>query len=304
MSTPCHEARATGQDRLNDNRLLILGAQVLFGFQFNAAFQEMFDSLTLLARLFICAALMLLVVTIGLLIMPSMQHRIVERGQDTSRILKLATDCAGWALLPLAIALALDFFIALNRIGGPQVGASVAIAFLGLTIFCWFALEFWLGAGRKDMPKTQVRKVTPLDAQVDQLLTEARLIIPGAQALLGFQLAVTLTRAFEQLPSEAKLAHAAALCCVGLAIILLMAPASLHRISFGGQDDPQFVRIGSWLVLSAPLPLAFGIAFDAYVASVRALQSAAGAATLAVVAIIVLLVFWYGYPIARRLMRT
>ena len=37
---------------------------------------------------------------------------------------------------------------------------------------------------------------TPLDVQVDQLLTEARLIIPGAQALLGFQFAVTLMQAF------------------------------------------------------------------------------------------------------------
>jgi uncharacterized protein DUF6328 len=87
------------------------------------------------------------------------------------------------------------------------------------------------------------------------MLTEARVIIPGAQALLGFQLTVTLTRAFEQLPFESKLAHAAALCCIALSIILLMAPAALHRISFGGEDSADFLRIGS---VSAPLPLALG----------------------------------------------
>jgi hypothetical protein len=144
-------------------------------------------------------------------------------------------------------------------------------------------------------------KPTPLETQIDQLLTEARIIIPGAQALLGFQLTVTLTRAFQELPSEPKLAHAAALCCIGLAVILLMAPASVHRISFGGQDDPDFVKIGSFFVVAAPLPLALGIALDTYVAAGRALQSDVSAVILAVAAALVLLGMWYVYPLWRRL---
>jgi hypothetical protein len=278
---------------LNENRLLIVGAQVLFGFQFNVAFQEMFDSLAALPRSLACAGLMLLIVMLGLLITPSLEHRIVERGHDSGRVLKIATRCAGWAMLPLAIALAFDFFITLGWIGGTAIGALAAIVFFSLAASCWFGLEFWLGARRQDMPKTQVHKATPLDAQVDQLLTEARVIIPGAQALFGLQLAVTLTRALEQLTPMAKVTHAAALCCVGLAIILLMAPASLHRISFAGQDDPEFVKIGSRFVIAAPLSLAFGIALDAYVAAGRALQSETGATILAAAAIIALLGFWY-----------
>jgi hypothetical protein len=35
---------------LNENRLLLLGTQVLFGFQFNGIFQDQFDQLPLLAR--------------------------------------------------------------------------------------------------------------------------------------------------------------------------------------------------------------------------------------------------------------
>ena len=95
---------------------------------------------------------------------------------------------------------------------------------------------------------------TPLETQIDQLLTEARVIIPGVQAMLGFQLMIPLTRAFAQLPIEAKAAHAVALCCMALAIILLMAPASLHRIAFAGEDDPEFFRIASLFVILAPLP--------------------------------------------------
>jgi hypothetical protein len=141
---------------------------------------------------------------------------------------------------------------------------------------------------------------TPLSVQADQLLTEARLIIPGAQALLGFQLTVTLTRAFSELPTESKLAHAAGLCCLGVAVLFLMAPASLHRIAFNGEDDPRFVKVGSWFVIVAPLPLAFAMALDTYVAAGRAVQSPTTAVLLAAAAIGALLGLWYAYPLWRR----
>ena len=144
-------------------------------------------------------------------------------------------------------------------------------------------------------------KPTPLEIQVDQLLTEARVIIPGVQALLGFQLTVTFTQAFADLETAAKITHAVALCCMGLAVILLMAPASVHRIAFSGQDDAAFVAIGSVFVLAAPFLLALGIALDTYVAAGRALSSDTAALALAAAAIVVLLGFWYAYPLWRRM---
>jgi hypothetical protein len=285
---------------LNDNRLLILGAQVLFGFQFNGIFQELFGDLPYLSRGLECSGLTLLMLTVGLLIAPSMEHRIIERGQDSVHILGLATVFGALALLPLAIALAFDVFVAMERIAGSTSGLLIGGGFFAVAMFCWYALAFLMQRKRQPMPKQQPAKSTPLDAQVDQLLTEARVIIPGAQALLGFQLTVTLTRAFADLPPEAKIAHAIALCCVGLTIVLLMAPASLHRIAFGGEDDPKFVKIGSLFVIAAPLPLAFAIALDTYVAAGRALQSKAAATALALAAILVLVGLWYAYPIWRR----
>ena len=77
---------------------------------------------------------------------------------------------------------------------------------------------------------------TPLSAKVEQMLTEAAVIIPGCQALLGFQLIAMLTSAFDELPMDAKFIHAAGLCCVTIATILLMTPAALHRQSFGGDE--------------------------------------------------------------------
>jgi hypothetical protein len=286
---------------LDESRLLILGAQVLFGFQFNGVFQEQFKELPAASRILVCAGLFLILIAVALLIAPSMQHRIVEKGQDSQRVLALATLCAGAALLPISLALSLDMFVTMERIFTSSTGAIAGVVFFSIAMTCWYLLEFIIKKRRPPMANHEPPKPTPLETQVDQLLTEARIIIPGVQALLGFQLTVTLTQAFQELPMEAKIAHAVALCCIGLAVVLLMAPASLHRISFGGQDDPEFLTIASVFVVAAPLPLAFGIGLDSYVAAGRALQSEVAAIILASSAVLVLLGMWYAYPFWRRM---
>jgi hypothetical protein len=286
------------KNALDETRLLILGAQVLFGFQFNGMFQEAFADLHLPLRLIACAGLVLIMIATGLLIAPSMQHRIVECGEDSNRILSATTTLAALALFPLAMALGLDIFMAIERTFGVGAGVGVGASFFILAITFWYVLEFVIREN-KPMRERHDGKGTPLSAKVEQMLIEARVIIPGAQALLGF-LTVTLTRAFEQLPYESKLAHAAALCCIALSVILLMAPAALHRISFGGEDSADFLRIGSVFVIAAPLPLALGIALDTYVATARALESNVAAASIAGMTVIVLMFLWYAYPVWRR----
>jgi hypothetical protein len=285
---------------LDENRLLILGTQVLFGFQFSAIFQDQFDQLTSLARALECSGLTLLMLAVALLIAPSMEHRIVERGQNSARVLNIATAFAGWALLPVSIALAFDMYVAMGRMIGPLGAMLTGCLFFLIAISSWYLLAFALRKKEWKVPEKQSGGTTPLDVRVNQLLTEARLIIPGAQALLGFQLAVTLTKAFSELPPESKLAHAAALCCLGIAVLFLMAPASLHRIGFNGEDDPQFLKVASWFVIAAPLPLAIAIALDTYIAAGRAVDSKPIAFALAAVAIAALLGTWYAYPIWRR----
>jgi Family of unknown function (DUF6328) len=285
---------------LNENRLLILGTQVLFGFQFTGIFQEKFEQLTPLSRALECSGLTLLMLSVAFLIAPSMDHRIVEDGEDRPRVLDVASLFAGWALLPLSIALAFDMYVAMQGMVGTTGGIVSGGLFFVLAVTFWFVLAFILKRRETNMPEQRSGEPTPLSTKVDRLLTEARLIIPGAQALLGFQLTVTLTKAFSELPTESKIAHAVALCCIGLTVLLLMAPASLHRIAFDGEDDPLFVKIGSWFVITAPFPMAIAIALDTYVAAGRALQSPTTAIALAVVAIVALVGCWYVYPTWRR----
>ncbi len=284
---------------MDETRLLILGSQVLFGFLFQGVFQNGFDSLSSVSKNLVCAALALMMLSIGCLIAPSMQHRIVEAGEATPRLEHATTVLAGWALLPFIASLGLGLFIVFERIFGRITGVAVGVASAALAGFFWFGLA-WLMRERRRRTMTEQSGRTPLSTKVEQMLTEARIIIPGCQALLGFQLVAMMTQAFDELPQDAKIMHAAGLCCVTIAMILLMTPAALHRLSFGGNDSERFLRLGSAFVIAGPLPLALGIAADVYVVFLKINHSATFTVLASSVLLLAMLALWYFYPVWLR----
>jgi hypothetical protein len=284
---------------LDESRLLILGAQVLFGFQFEGVFQEQYSALSPGTRMAHGAGTMLLLVSIALLIAPSMQHQIVYAGESRAGALRAATACAGASLLPLTLGLGASTFVVLDHLFGRDAAAAVAGTLTLLALALLYGLGFVLK--QRGTPSMQNdERGTPLKVKIEQLLTEARVLIPGAQALLGFQLVATLTNVFQQLPEALKYLHAAGLCAVAVAAMLLMTPAALHRIAYGGEDDPSFFRIGSALVVAAAFPLAIGIAADIVVVFYKISESLSLGAWAGAVALVILLGAWFGYPLWRR----
>ena len=134
----------------------------------------------------------------------------------------------------------------------------------------------------------------------DAMLTEARVILPGAQALLGFQLAIVLTDAFEKLQPTVKSIHGGALLLICLSVLLLMAPAAYHRIVYAGEDSAQFHRVGSWLVTTATVPLALGLAADVFVVGTKIWSSTCAAMLASLLSLIFLSVAWYVVPFVVR----
>lgn len=95
---------------LDELRMQMLGAQVLFGFQLQGVFQDGFAQASQNAKWADAVALSLIVLTLGLLIAVPSQHRLVDRGNATKRVFLVATRFAEWALLPFAASIALDVF--------------------------------------------------------------------------------------------------------------------------------------------------------------------------------------------------
>jgi hypothetical protein len=284
---------------LDEVRMQMLGTQVLFGFALQGAFQESFADVPPLVRGVDAAGLSLLVATLGFLIAGPSQHRLVERGEATPRIFEVAKRFAGTALVPFALALGCNVYVVFARYwGSAAIAAGLAATAL--------ALAMWFGLGRvlrRFAPHRETAvndEATPLHEKIDQMLTEARVILPGAQALLGFQFIVTMAQAFEKLPPLDRNIHFGALCAVALAVMLLLTPAAVHRLTFEGRDVERFHDIGSVLVTIALLPLALGIALDFYVAAAKMTGNAPLAAVGGALAALLLLTLWFAVPLALR----
>jgi Family of unknown function (DUF6328) len=292
---------------LDETRMLVLGAQVLVGFQFRGAFEEGFDHLPRLSRYLDAVALLLMILTLGLLILPGFYQRVVEHGLDSERLYRFTGQIAALALAPFAASLGLDIGIATERIWGSAAGVAAGAATGLLAVVCWY------GLGALDI-RSSVRKERTMSARerdklqdpglhekIDQMLTEARVILPGAQALLGFQLVITITQSFDQLSDTSKLVHAVSLGLLALTIILLMAPAAYHRIVYAGEDTEEFHRTGSMLVTAATLPFALGLGCDIYVVIGKIFASSSVGAGVAIAATIGFIALWHLYPLAVRL---
>ncbi|NEU97005.1 DUF6328 family protein [Bradyrhizobium uaiense] len=282
---------------LDESRLLILGAQVLFGFAFQGVFQELFRDVSPAGHSLQCAALVLLCGSVGLLIAPSMYHRIACNGQSRHRALHVATSLTGWSLLPLTLGLGASAFVVFDFLAGPEFGVAAGAGLAAIGLGLLFGLGMVLRRKAKPLPP---ESVTPLKSKIEQLLTEARVIIPGGQALLGFQFVAALTRSFQALPGWMQSVHATGLLAVALSVLLLMTPASLHRLAYHGEDDPQFFHIGSALVIAAVLPLALGIAADISVVLYIVSEDARSAIAIGTAAFVSLLTAWYGFPLWHR----
>lgn len=283
---------------LDETRLLILGAQVLLGFQLQAMFREGFESLRPVEQYVSEAALLLMAGTIGLLIAPSIQHRLVEGGKDSTRLLGVARRYAMAALITFAFAIAADFHVVFAKHAGSVPGFVAAAAFSVVCVSLWFLFPAIVARRLKPQAAPPMDdKPASLENMIEQMLTEARVILPGVQALLGFQLIACFAEMFGRLPPLAQYAHFGALAANALSMVLLMTPAALHRIAFQGADDPRFLEMGSYLVAAAPFWLAVGLATDVgVVAQVVAATRGAPAFVMGGAVFFGSFALWYVWP--------
>ena len=125
---------------LDETRMLILGAQILLGFQFRGVFDDGYDQLPKHLRYLDGIALLPMICVVALLIAPGPYHRIVEDGEDNKYFLRLVTVIINLALLPFAIALGLDVVVTSAPIFGYMAGAGAGIALAAVAIAFWYGL--------------------------------------------------------------------------------------------------------------------------------------------------------------------
>ena len=81
-----------------------------------------------------------------------------------------------------------------------------------------------------------------LEREHEELMQELRALIPGAQVLFGFLLAIRFTNSFDDLNDSQRYIYYAILVFTAAALVFYMAPAAHHRLRFRAGDKELTMR--------------------------------------------------------------
>jgi hypothetical protein len=295
------------QTGLDESRMLVLGAQILIGFAFSANFQPTFRDLSPRSQYLNLLALSLMLITICLLISSTAFHQLTEDGNDSLRLHRFTTHVMESVLLLFSLGIGADFYVSTEEIVGNTTAAVMALTVTAMALLFWYGPRLLVRGEKKDKNRGGNMNVasesstrTAVHDKIHHVLTEARVILPGNQALLGFQFAVTLQPGFRDLPSALKLVHLVSLSLIAVSTILLVTPAPYHRIVENGEETEKFYKVATKLVLSSLPPMAAGIAADFFLV-VYKMSNRYDLSTLAAVLMFCLFFgTWFGYTLYRK----
>jgi Family of unknown function (DUF6328) len=95
-----------------------------------------------------------------------------------------------------------------------------------------------------------------LDRNLQEMLGELRVALPGVQVLFAFLLVVPFNQRFADVTQFQKTVFFATLLCTTASTLCLIAPTTHHRIEFRQQDKQRIVQTGNRIVILGLLLLA------------------------------------------------
>jgi Family of unknown function (DUF6328) len=155
-------------------------------------------------------------------------------------------------------------------------------------------------AARESLEAEEAQEDTKerLEREHGELLEELRSLIPGAEVLLGFLLAIIFTEKFDLLTDGQRYVYYVTLVSTAAAIVCFLAPAAHHRIRFRAGDKEFLVSKGNREAIAGTVAASVALTGVIYLVTDLVFGTAE-----AVVAAIVFFVFlawrWWAYGLAR-----
>lgn len=84
-----------------------------------------------------------------------------------------------------------------------------------------------------------------IDRNLDELLQELRIALPGVQVLFAFLLAVPFQQRFEEVTSFQRSVYFATLLLTAASTFFLIAPTAFHRLTFRRQKKGRLLRLAN-----------------------------------------------------------
>ena len=131
------------------------------------------------------------------------------------------------------------------------------------------------------------------------IIEEARVILPGLQALFGFQTIAVFSDRFEDLATHAKACHLGGLALVIVAVAMVMTPAIYYRACHGHATVPM-VRVSASMIRGALAPLACGLALDVFTVFHAVTSSLPASIAVALAVFALLAGLWFVLPTRAR----
>jgi hypothetical protein len=141
------------------------------------------------------------------------------------------------------------------------------------------------------------REALPLKDAVKFALEEARVVVPGIQALFGFQLVAVFDGRFTELfgPVAQRL-HVAALVLVALSCVLVLTPAAFHRIAGHEHVSHYLLEVASRFIGWGMVPLMLAISIDVGLVGYAVMESEAIGAVMGAMSLAIGTALWFVFP--------
>jgi hypothetical protein len=140
-----------------------------------------------------------------------------------------------------------------------------------------------------------------LAEEARQVIEEARMVLPGIQAICGFQLVAVFNNRFDTaLSGSEQMLHLAAFLLVAAAMALIMTPAAYARQVERGYVTAGFIRMASRLVTISMVPLALGLSIDTGLIAHMISHSISLSIAVAAALLAVFIALWFAMPMLSR----
>jgi Family of unknown function (DUF6328) len=141
-----------------------------------------------------------------------------------------------------------------------------------------------------------------VDRNLQEMLGELRVALPGVQVLFAFLLVVPFNQRFADVTQFQKTVFFVTLLCTTASTVCLIAPTVHHRLEFRRRHKPEIVRTGNRIVILGLFLLA--VAMTGAVLLVTDFLYASSTTTIVAAAMgAAFLLIWYAIPL-RRLARS
>jgi len=125
---------------LNELRVALPGAQVLFAFLLTVPFSDRFQDLTGSQRAFYFAAFVGTTIATGLFMAPTAYHRIRFREGDKERMLRTSNRFAIVGIGFLALSVTMAVVLTADLLFGLATAAMIGLVTFAFLVWVWFAI--------------------------------------------------------------------------------------------------------------------------------------------------------------------